>query len=304
MTLKPLLLTWARPIIVATAGLLSFSTLSVGQTTSYGPGDLFIGFRQVGVANTLSVKIGGATQYLPPNLGGTWDGSPFKVTFGVIPNSATIVDDLSADLVANFGVDWAENFTDGTGVRWGIVGITSNNQDNVPINGYNARTSFVTKARTNPAVQSTTFASSGLDNFAVEISSFAFGLGGGSYINQNSTVNSSNAYIGDGSQPNNWNTKIGPTGTFGLGSGRVVEQLNSGTFQGTTNSVLDLYVLPSAGSTITGARTYAGGSFTVNEFGELYYGAIPEPGSTALLGSAALIISMTRHRRRPSVSAN
>jgi len=290
--------TLARTALLTASALMTSAALADTALTTYNSGDLFIGFRQTGVTNTLVVKVGAAGQFLPANLGGTWDGTPFKVTFGLVPGSAAIVDDLSADLVANFGVDWADNFTDGTGVRWGVVGITSNNQDNVPINGYNARTAFVTKARTTPTVQSTTFASSNLDNFAVEFSSFAFGLGGGSYVNQNSTANSSVTFIGDGTQTNNWNTKIAANGTFGLGSGRVVEQLNSGTFQGTTNSVLDLYVLPSADSTITGARTYTGGSFTLNSQGELFYSPVPEPGSATLAAAATLVSGLVRYRRR------
>jgi hypothetical protein len=137
-----------------------------------------------------------------------------------------------------------------------------------------------------------------LDGFAVAFNSFVNGVGDGSYVNQFSTENSSNAFVGEGSEANNWNARIGANGNFSLGSGRVVEQLNSGAFQGPTDSILDLYVAPSAGSELTSARTYAGGSFTLTEDGELVYGVIPEPASALLLGFGAAFLGFVRRRNR------
>lgn len=295
---------WTRAAVIAAVALTAHTASADTVLTTYTDGDVFVGFRQTGVTNTISVKIGGATKYLPPSLGGTWDGNPFKVIFGIIPGSTTVVDNLGADLVANFGADWSDKFTDGSGVRWAVVGLTSNVADNSPINGYNQKTAFVTKARIDPSVKSATFSDSNLDGFAEAFNGFAQAIGQGSYVNQNSTANSSVAFLGDGSQANNWNTKILPNGTFGLGSNRVVEQLNSGTFQGTTNSVLDLYVLPSPDSSLTIDRTYTGGSFTLNAQGELTYGAIPEPGSAALVGAGVLLIAMVRRRRSTTLNSN
>jgi hypothetical protein len=292
------------PAALAAAAALSLSSASADTVlTGYAAGDVFIGFRQTGVTNTVVFNLGSVTKFLPASLGGTWNGSAFNITFGVIPNTSTVVNDISADLIATFGSDWADNFVDGTGVRWAVVGITDNAADNVPINGFNARTAFVTKARTNPGTQSATLASVNLDNFGLAFNSFAVATGGGSYINQFSTTNSSVAFIGDGSLANNWNAKIGANGAFGLGSGRVVEQLNSGTFQGTTNSVLDFYVAPFSGSTLTTSRTYTGGSFSLNSAGELTYGVVPEPGSAAFVGvGAVLFLGMTRRRNHSTAS--
>jgi PEP-CTERM motif len=287
----------ARAALLATA---AFSTLPASADTvltAYASGDLFIGFRQAGVANTLVVNLGSATKFLPSNLGGTWNGTPFNVTFGIVPGSATVVTNLNADLVSNFGVDWAANFNNGTGVRWGVVGFTTNLENNVPIPGYNARTAFITQPRLNPAVQST-LGSVNNATFAGDFNSFANGLGGGSFINQNSTENSSVAYIGAASDPNNWGTRAGANGAFGLGANRSIEQLGTGVNQGTTDSVLDLWVAPSSGSTITTARTFAGGSFTLSADGVLTYGVVPEPGSAALLGAGALGLGLIRRRKK------
>lgn len=270
---------------------------------TYNPGDLFIGFRQDGTANTLAVKIGTASQFLTPTFGGTATaGSSFNVQFGVIPSTSTQVFDLNTDLTAVFGSTWSNNPGDGTGVRWAVVGFTKNSGNDVPIVGYNARTLFVTRARPEPTVQSTVDpAPSAIGNrtgFAAAFNGFTVG-GLGAYAGNSSTANSSVAYIGATADANNWGTRIdnGSPGSFGLGGGNEVEQASAGDYSGPTDSVLDLWISPNTGSTLLTKNTYAG-SFTLNNAGQLSFTAVPEPSTYALLALAGVAAIAMRWRQR------
>ena len=137
--------------------------------------------------------------------------------------------------------------------------------------------------------------------FATEFTSFAYGTGGGSYINNQSTVNSSVAYIGAASDTNNWGTKIQSNAGFGLGSNRAVDQTPlSGEFSGPTSSVLDLWLSPNTGSTLATTNTYLG-SFTLDNAGSLTFTAVPEPGTYILLAIAGLFLLVFR-RRKPQTN--
>ncbi len=296
---------------VLAAGLVAFAGSDASAVvTSYSDGDLFLGFRKTGNANTLAVNIGSATRFLTPTLGGTAVANQtFNVQFGVVPNTSTAVFSLDADLTATFGSNWASNPTDGSGVRWGVVGFTSNAVNNSPIDGYAARTLFVTRQRVNPSTQtsinSTPLSAIGnRSGFATQFNGFANGIGGGSYINQESTSNSSVAYIGAASDTNNWGTRIQANGGFGLGASNSVEQLPSGTFSGPTNSVLDLWLSPNTGSTLATGNTYLG-SFSLNNTGELQFTAVPEPSTYALIGiaSAAGILRLLRRRKHLTIQS-
>lgn len=278
---------------VSVAGILLAAPPAQAQTlTSYSDGDLFIGFRQTGTTNTLVVNIGSAAQFIPTSLGGTAEGS-FNVTFGLIPNTATPVSNINADLSTVFGNDWA---TASTPVQLGIIGWSSGFFDDVPVNGLVSRSIFLSKARTNPAVQTTPSASYNLDGASGNFGSFLDGVGNGSYLNQLSTANSDAAFIGLAAQSNNWNQRIGANGSFGLGSSRSIE--------GATSAVFDLYLSPYDGSTLVDETTYLG-SFTLSNTGVLTYttaGTVPEPstfGLVALSGTALLVL----RRRQQAKSA-
>lgn len=288
-----------RVALVAGAVALQLPSASAVLTT-YSAGDIFIGFRQTAASNTLAVNLGSVTKFLTPALGGTaTPGSSFNVQFGVIPNTPTVVTNLNADLTAVFGAGWATNTSNGTSVRWSVSGLTDNSFDNTPINGYNARTIFVTKARTNPANQSAVLGSVNADGYAGAFSDFTSNLGGG-FVGQTSTVNSSVAYIGAKSDVNNYGTQINTnnSGTFGLGN-RVIEQAASGSFAGPTNSVLDFYLAPSSGSTLATSNTYLG-NFSLNSSGQLSFTTVPEPSTYALLalsGTAFMVFLRRRLRQ-------
>jgi hypothetical protein len=131
--------------------------------------------------------------------------------------------------------------------------------------------------------------------FSTEFNSFAQGTGGGSYKNQNSTVNSSVALIDLASEINDWGNRINNAseGSFGLGSGYEIEQPFSGNFSGPTNSVLDLWLSPNTGSTLATDNTYLG-SFVLNNTGSLTFTAVPEPGTYMLLAITGLFFVVFR----------
>lgn len=246
--------------------------------TTYNNGDVFVGFRKPGTANTLAVNLGSATKFLTPAFGGTaTPGVSLKVPFGVRPGTSTVVNNLSADLTAVFGAGWTNNPPEFDGVRWGVVGISGNTSSGVP--GYTARTLFVTRARTVPS-EPTVIGPDRLDigdfnGFSAAFNAFAQGVGGGSFRNQESTTNSTAAYIGPAAEVNNWGSRIdnASEGSFGLGAGAEVEQ-TFGEFSGPTDSVLDLWISPNTGSTTipVDQNTYLG-SFTLNTAGELTFTA-------------------------------
>lgn len=271
------------PIAVTTPGGTATSALDFTVTapassvlTTYADGDLFVGFRRSGTANTLAVNVGSARQFLTPAQGGTNASSdPFKVRFGVVPGTSTTVTNLSADLAAVFTSGWTNNPAGGTGtgVRWGVVGFTGNSSS--AISGYTARTLFVTRARTAPTTPTVIppdrLDIGDFDGFSSAFTSFVQGVGGGSFKNQFSTVNSSAAYIGAASDANNWGTRINESseGSFGLGANYEVEQ-TFGPNSGPTDSVLDLWISPAELSTTVTTNTFLG-TFTLSTAGELTF---------------------------------
>ena len=291
-----------KHLAIATAALGTLVPSAFAQTSllTYNSGDLFLGFRQSTAANSFAVNLGSAAQFLPLSLGGTNSpGSSFNVQFGVVPGSSTPVFNLNTDLTTVFGASWANNPTNGTGVRWAVVGFTDDSLNDTPISGLNARSAFLTRARTNPGIQSTpaSYSDGQLDLFANEFVPFAYGTGAGAFANQNSTTNSSEALIGNATLANNWNQRIGANGSFGLGLARRVEQGVSGNFTGPTDSVLDLYLAPYSGSSLVGGTTYLG-NFSLNNSGELTFNSVPEPSTYALLGLTAAAGLAWRMRQR------
>lgn len=293
-----------RLLLATTLVGASAAPVAAQVLTTYNNGDVFLGFRRAGTASTLAVNIGSARQFLTSAQGGTNDSTaPFKVRFGVVPNTGTAVTNLSTDLAAVFGSTWATNKTDGTGVRWGVVGISGNTSSGIP--GYTARTLFVTRARTAPGTPTSIPADrlevGDYDSFSSAFTSFVQGTGGSQYRSQQSTTNSSAAYIGAASGPDNWGTRINEAsdGSFGLGSGYEVEQ-TFGPFSGPTDSVLDLWISPNDGSTPipVDQNTYLG-FFTLSTAGELTFtpaASVAAPaitGFTPTTGSAGTSVVIT-----------
>lgn len=272
------------------------ASASAQVLTTYTNGDVFLGFRKPGAANTLAVNLGSATKFLIPAYGGTaTPGVAFKVPFGVKPGTGSAVNNLSADLTTVFGPTWANSSADFDSVRWAVVGISGNTSSGIP--GYAARTLFVTRARVAPS-QPSLISPDRLEigdfgEFSSAFNAFVQGTGGTAFKFQQSTTNSSVAYIGAASGPDNWGTRIDTAseGSFGLGSGAEVEQ-TFGDFSGPTDSVLDLWISPNTGSTtITVDRNTYLGSFTLNTAGELTF----TPASPAI---KPVVTSATRSATR------
>lgn len=298
MKIQTNLLRFGR-LALAVGGLALSAPSASAVLTTYTPGDIFIGFRQTGVANTLVAKIGTVGDFLPVSLNGPRAlGSTYNPNFGVIPGTSTPVTNLNLDLNTVFGSSWANNPTDGTGVRWGVVGWTGNTGETSSVSGLTVRSLFVTRGRTDPAVQTDVTNIGNRGGFATEFTSFAYGSGQGSYVSQESTANSSVAYIGAASDANNWGTRINTTNAgFGMGSGRAVDQTPlTGAYSGPTSSVLDLWLSPNTGSTLASTNTYLG-SFTLNNSGSLTFTAVPEPGTYMLLAIVGLFFVVFRRRK-------
>lgn len=298
MKIQTNLLRFGR-LALAVGGLALSAPSASAVLTTYTPGDIFIGFRQTGVANTLVAKIGTVGDFLPSSLGGPRAlGSTYNPTFGILPGPNTPVTNINLDLNTVFGSSWADNPTDGSGVRWGVVGWNANTGETSSVAGLATRSLFVTRGRTDPSVQTNVTNIGDRGGFATAFTSFAYGTGGGSYINQDSTANSSVAYIGAASDANNWGTRINTSNAgFGLGSNRAVDQTPlSGAFSGPTSSVLDLWLSPNTGSSLATTNTYLG-SFTLDNAGSLTFTAVPEPGTYILMAIVGLFFVVFRRRK-------
>jgi hypothetical protein len=307
MKLKINAINLARAALVAAAALSAPSVFAdVVQVTS-NPGDLFIGFRTNSGSSDLVADIGSYAQFIPSTLtgyGGTWNSQPFNISFGVIPNTSTPVNNLSADLSATFGGSWSSNPTDGSGVHWAVLGFTSTNQNNTPISGLNKNSLFLTKAETTLGTKSATLSLSTSLNATVasDINNIVTGSFG--YQGSNSTVNSSVAVsqVISGNA-NAWSTQVGNQNAA-LGTSLDFEQAPNGSNSGPTNSVLDLYLRPGTGSALGTTVQYLG-SFALDSGGDLtyapssYFAAVPEPGSTVLLGfGLAALVPFLRRRNK------
>jgi len=289
----------ARAALVAGVAL-SAHVASATLVTAPNPGDLFIGFRQTGVTSDVVIDLGSAANFTPSSLGsgygGTWNGSSFTVL------NAT---NLSTDLAQVFGSSWANNPTDGSGVTWAVVGLTSTTVNYSPFTSLKKNSIYVTQAETTPGTQSAALSLSSTLTAAPKINTLVNGSGG----YKDGTILSS-PYSGSAvtavqatSVANSWSSQFGSQNAA-LGTNLDFEQAPNGSFSGPTNSVLDLYLQPGTGSVGGTAPSYLG-SFSLSSGGVLTYGAVPEPSTYALLAlSGTIFMVFIRRRNRFNISPN
>ena len=280
----------ARAALVA--GVLLTAHVASAATVTANVGDVYIGFRKAGALNNLLVDLGSATNFTASSLGAGYGGT--------LANGASFTAiNLAADLTAVFGSGWANNPGDGTGVTWAVVGVTDANNDNqAPFTNLTANSIYVTKARTNPGVQSSTFVLGNLNNASSGIQNVA-----ANYDGLTSTVNSNFAVIQATSDPGSWSALVGNQNSA-FGTGKTLEQASSGAYSGPTDSVLDLYLGPNAGSTGGTTSLYLG-NFSVASNGNVNFSAVPEPSTYALLAlTGTIFMVFIRRRNRLNNSIN
>jgi hypothetical protein len=94
---------------------------------------------------------------------------------------------------------------------------------------------------------------------------------------------------------NSWTSQIGNQ-SAAFGTSLAFEQAPNGSYSGPTDSVLDLYLKPSTGSTGGTSASYLG-SFSLASNGTLTYGPVPEPSTYALLALTGTIFMVFIRRR-------
>jgi len=246
--------------VLAMAGITLVAPQARAQTT-YAPRDLVLGFRQVGGANDLEINIGQSSLYYGASSGFTVPGVS------------------ASDINATFG-----NFNN---VLWSVGATVRTGDGGDP--SLTVGCLFVTRARTDPAVESVPWlrqSSGALAGTSTKIVSIANNFAG-----QTPTINSLSATVIPDVSAQSYHTFVGGGNYGGTFQGNV-ENLTPGSFT-TGNSVSDLFeILPGSGDS-----TYLG-SFSFEPSGQLSFSPVPEPSTWGLLAGAGVMILSLRFRSR------
>lgn len=259
----------AAPLLALAALLPTAATTLAATVTAPAVGDLFVAFRASGgqgASTSYIVNIGSDTTYRNAAAGSSVDIS--------IPGN------ISADLVATYGVNWSSRVD----LFWGVFGARQSVSSSV----------YASKERDTPG--SATSAWSALNATArnataTSVIDVISGIGG--FTGSDSTANSSVAVLQTNSgSASSYNFQVSTAGTTDFGSLSQWSSIEGDFGSGAGGSVLDLYRIAGTDSTLVG-------SFSINSGGTLHFTApVPEPGSVFLSAAAAGLLSL-RRRRHP-----
>lgn len=249
--------------ILALAGLAAFDRPAHAVLVNYTAGDLFIGFRSSANTNNYLINIGQASQF--KNATG-----PITLSLGT----------TSADLVQNFGADWA---TSGA-LTWSVSGGLRTAVGTDP-----AYTLYASKI---VGTQGWNRSSGGLQ----ELASLKFNDLQKYYVidddgtPRQSTANSNVGVVQQDVDVNSYDSFFTDSSAFGHFSGTT----EAGFGEGVNGAALNLYRLAPG----TGKGELLG-TFSISESGSITFTPIPEPGVIALAALAgAALIGVSRFRRK------
>lgn len=267
-------------MILAVAGLIFAAQHARAQNAVTG--DLLMGFNQTGSPNDYVIDLGPASQFLNKSAGTTF----------TVSNLQGLATDLST---VAFNSSWASNSQTNL-VQWGIVGYTATAGPDT-FAGVADDSLFVTVGESTPGTLASTVpqeksstnqngvitASNGLANLVNNINNTD---------SQSTNVTNTTAVEQSSGESHSW--ALGNPQTNAFTSGLNIEQPDSGSFRGPTNSELDLYLLQPG----SGNGTYEG-SFTLDGSGDVTFSvlAVPEPSTYAMLFMGAGIFVFLTHRR-------
>ncbi len=225
-------------------------------------------------------------------------------------NGSLASDNIGAQLVNAFGVNWANDTTNP--VRWMVVGLVGSADSTT--NGDPARTTYLSRSRssladgaTGPGTTIAAISSGNRGTLSTQIGSFFTGTNNAT---QTTGVNTDGVQVAT-NQVNSIEDFMPPT-TTGLyfGQGIDIRQtFGAGLITDSSNAegALDIYRVlhsatgadPTAGLSSGNATVGAGqfiGTLTIDGTGKLAIGAVPEPSSALLLGVLGTLGLVRRKR--------
>lgn len=254
-------------LLFLAALLPAFSSSFAATVTAPAVGDLFVAFRASGgqgASTSYIVNIGNDLTYRNAAAGSSIDIS--------VPGN------ISADLVATYGVNWSSR----TDLFWGVFGARQSVSSSV----------YASKERDTPGSATSAWPAltqTARNATATSVIDVISGING--FTGSESTANSSVAVLQpNASSASSYNFQVSTAGTTDFGSLSQWSSIEGDFGSGASGSVLDIYRIAGSDSTLVG-------SFSINSSGTLHFTApVPEPGSVFLTAGAAGLLALRRRR--------